>query len=190
MAKPDGDLVVKWRKLAEDGFLYAEIARMYPQYSVDQVRHYCLGHTGRGVTGPLQTVDRWYGSNVWLRGENSPHAQLTAAQANVLFENTSLNPHTGQPAIDYARTALGAGVHVVTANKGPVVHAYHELRDLAAANGVRFLHEAAVMGGLERDLGKRFKTVDEFARVFCTAVRDGAGKRSGFLASLFRKSGE
>jgi homoserine dehydrogenase len=28
-----------------------------------------------------------------------------------------------------------------------VVHAYHELRDLAAANGVRFLFEAAVMGG-------------------------------------------
>jgi homoserine dehydrogenase len=72
---------------------------------------------------------------------------LKAAQANVLFENTSMNPHTGQPAIDYARTALSTGVHVITANKGPVVHAYHELRDLAAANGVRFLHEAAVMGG-------------------------------------------
>lgn len=87
MAKPDGDLVVKWRKLAEDGFLYAEIARMYPQFSVDQVRHYCLGHTGRGVTGPLQTVDRWYGSNVWLRGENSPHAQLTAAQAKKVLDD-------------------------------------------------------------------------------------------------------
>ena len=72
---------------------------------------------------------------------------LKASQATVLFENTSMNPHTGQPAIDYIRTALGAGVHTVTANKGPVVHAYHELRDLAAAKGVRFLHEAAVMGG-------------------------------------------
>ena len=72
---------------------------------------------------------------------------LAASQANVLFENTSLNPHTGQPAIDYIRTALLAGVHVVTANKGPVVYAYHELRDLAAANNVRFLFEAAVMGG-------------------------------------------
>ena len=72
---------------------------------------------------------------------------LAASQANVLFENTSMNPHTGQPAIDYIRTALQAGIHVVTANKGPVVHAYRELRDLAAANHVRFLHEAAVMGG-------------------------------------------
>jgi homoserine dehydrogenase len=45
---------------------------------------------------------------------------LKAAQATVLFENTSMDPHTGQPAIDYLRTALNAGVHVVTANKGPV----------------------------------------------------------------------
>jgi hypothetical protein len=87
MAKPDGDLVVKWRKLAEDGYLYAEIARMYPQFSVDQVRHYCLGHTGKKVTGPLQTVDRWYGSNVWLRGENSPHAELTADQAKKVLSD-------------------------------------------------------------------------------------------------------
>jgi len=72
---------------------------------------------------------------------------LDRTHANVLFENTSMNPFTGQPAIDYIRTALGAGVHTISANKGPVVHAYHELRELAAANGVRFLHEAAVMGG-------------------------------------------
>ncbi len=61
-----------------------------------------------------------------------------------------------------------------------------------AVKGLRFppAIESAVMGGLERDLGKRHKTVDEFAREFCTAVRDGGGKRPGFLASLFRKGGE
>src|SRR5450432_2440009 len=37
---------------------------------------------------------------------------LAASQADVLFENTSMNPHTGQPAIDYIRAALQAGVHV------------------------------------------------------------------------------
>jgi homoserine dehydrogenase len=72
---------------------------------------------------------------------------LTASRAAVLFENSSLDPHTGQPAIDHIRTALEMGVHAVTANKGPVVHAYHELRDLAAAQGKRFLFEATVMGG-------------------------------------------
>ncbi len=72
---------------------------------------------------------------------------LSEARANVLFENTSLDPYTGRPAIDYLRTALSAGIHAVTANKGPVVHAYRELRDLAQQQGVRFLFEAAVMGG-------------------------------------------
>jgi homoserine dehydrogenase len=72
---------------------------------------------------------------------------LAAAYADVMFENSSLNPHTGQPALDYIRTALKAGVHTVTANKGPVVCGYHELRDLAAAKGKRFLFEATVMGG-------------------------------------------
>jgi serine/threonine-protein kinase len=58
-----------------------------------------------------------------------------------------------------------------------------------AEKGLRFppAVESAVMSGLERDLAKRSKTVDEFARGFCTAVRDGAGKKSGFLSSIFRK---
>lgn len=81
MPRPDDKIVVKWRELAEDGYLYAEIARMHPDFSVDQVRHYCLGHTGRNLPGPIQRVDRWYGSNVWLRGENSPHSELSEAQA-------------------------------------------------------------------------------------------------------------
>jgi len=50
---------------------------------------------------------------------------LKASQATVLFENTSMNPHTGQPAIDYLRTALTAGVHTVTANKNPVTQTAH-----------------------------------------------------------------
>ncbi len=60
-----------------------------------------------------------------------------------------------------------------------------------AVKGLRFPGpiEAAVMRGLDRDLSKRSKTVDEFATELCTAVRQGGGKR-GFLASLFGKGGE
>jgi serine/threonine-protein kinase len=60
-----------------------------------------------------------------------------------------------------------------------------------AVKGLRFppAIEAAVMRGLERDLTKRSKTVDEFATELCTAIRQGGGKR-GFLASLFGKGGE
>lgn len=72
---------------------------------------------------------------------------LKATRADVLFENTSMNPQTGQPAIDYLKAGLNHGAHVITANKGPVVHAYHELKALAKEKGKQFFHEAAVMGG-------------------------------------------
>src|SRR3954464_5574847 len=60
-----------------------------------------------------------------------------------------------------------------------------------AVKGLRFPGpiEAAIMHGLERDLTKRSKTVDEFARELCTATRQGGGKR-GFLSSLFGKGGD
>lgn len=61
-----------------------------------------------------------------------------------------------------------------------------------ARKGLRFSRaiEVTVMHGLERDLSKRCKTVDEFTSAFCTAVREDSPKRSGFLTGLFRKGGE
>ena len=73
---------------------------------------------------------------------------LAAAQADVLFEATSLNVENGQPAVDHIRAALNHGAHAITANKGPIVHAYRELRDLAATKGKRFLFESTVMDGV------------------------------------------
>jgi homoserine dehydrogenase len=73
---------------------------------------------------------------------------LAAAGADVLFEATSLNVESGEPAVDHIRAALENGAHAITANKGPIVHAYRELRDLAAARGRRFLFESTVMDGV------------------------------------------
>lgn len=67
--------------------------------------------------------------------------------ADVLFENSPVNHHTGQPAADHLRTALEKGMHAITANKGPVVHAFPELTRLADEKGARFLFESAVMDG-------------------------------------------
>lgn len=69
---------------------------------------------------------------------------LDAARADVLFETTSLEPLTGEPAISHVRAALEMGAHAVTANKGTVVHAYRELNELARARGRRFMFEATV----------------------------------------------
>jgi homoserine dehydrogenase len=73
---------------------------------------------------------------------------LTAAQPDVVFEATSLNVENGQPAIDHIRAALEHGAHAITANKGPVVHAYDELRKLAMLRGKQFLFESTVMDGV------------------------------------------
>jgi len=67
--------------------------------------------------------------------------------AEVLFENSPVNTQTGQPAISHLHAALEEGMHAITANKGPVVHAYAELRDLAQRHGRRFLFESTVMDG-------------------------------------------
>ena len=72
---------------------------------------------------------------------------LKAAQADVLFEATSLSVSDGHPAIDHIRAALDLGAHAITANKGPVVHAYEELAELATQRGKRFLFESTVMDG-------------------------------------------
>jgi homoserine dehydrogenase len=72
---------------------------------------------------------------------------LLAARADVLLEATSLQVLTGQPAIDHIRAALEAGAHAITANKGPIVHAYEALRALARSRQRRFLFEATVMDG-------------------------------------------
>ncbi len=67
--------------------------------------------------------------------------------ADILFENTPVNYETGQPAVNYLRLALEEGMHAITANKGPVVHAYRALSELASAHGVKFYFESTVMDG-------------------------------------------
>ena len=64
--------------------------------------------------------------------------------ADVLVEITTLDPKTGEPALSYIRDALGAGMHVVTANKGPIARAYRELQALADARGRMLRFEATL----------------------------------------------
>jgi homoserine dehydrogenase len=58
-----------------------------------------------------------------------------------------VNHLTGQPAIDHLHLALELGMHAVTANKGPVVHAYRELTEFARSKHKKFLFESTVMDG-------------------------------------------
>jgi homoserine dehydrogenase len=72
---------------------------------------------------------------------------INSVPADVLFENSPVNHRNGEPAVTHLRTALERGMHAITANKGPVVHAYRELTELARANGRKFYFESTVMDG-------------------------------------------
>jgi homoserine dehydrogenase len=88
----------------------------------------------------------------WPEARNAKTPQnvrewIAASRADVVFEASSLNRHTGQPAIDHLKAALESGAHAISANKGPVVHAYRELCELAEKNGRKFFFESTVMDG-------------------------------------------
>jgi len=69
---------------------------------------------------------------------------LGTAPIDLLFEATPLEPRTGEPALSHVRAALGRGVSVVSANKGPIALAAHELFGLARRTGAGFRFESAV----------------------------------------------
>ena len=72
---------------------------------------------------------------------------LNRSGAEVVMELTTLNPASGEPAIGHIREAFACGMHVVTANKGPIAHAYAALRDEAKQRGVQFRFESTCMDG-------------------------------------------
>jgi homoserine dehydrogenase len=72
---------------------------------------------------------------------------LGRARPEIAIELTTLEPSTGEPAITHIRKAFQSGAHVVTANKGPIAHAYQLLCDEARQHGVEFRFESTCMDG-------------------------------------------
>jgi homoserine dehydrogenase len=68
--------------------------------------------------------------------------------ATLLIELTTLNPQSGQPALNHIRSALQAGMDVITANKGPIAHAQAELQVMAQLHNAQLRFESTVMDGL------------------------------------------
>jgi homoserine dehydrogenase len=73
---------------------------------------------------------------------------LDRAKSDIVIEITTLNPSTGEPALSHIRAAFARCRHVVTANKGPIAHAYAALRDEASRARVQFRFESTVMDGV------------------------------------------
>jgi homoserine dehydrogenase len=72
---------------------------------------------------------------------------IADCEADLIFETSPLDPVAGEPATSYIRLALARGLHVVTANKGPLAFAYRELSALAAEYDAQFRFEGTVMDG-------------------------------------------
>lgn len=74
-------------------------------------------------------------------------AFLHASRADVLLENSSVNVTDGEPARSYMEAALVQGMHVVTANKGPIVYAHEQLLEIARQHSKVLRFESTVMDG-------------------------------------------
>lgn len=112
-------------------------------------RGYAINPDGLDLQTALDVVDAGDKLDTIHQGDpvTDTLAFIAACPADLVMEATWLNPQTGQPATDYARTALKAGRHVVTANKGPVAFAYRELSELARQQDRGFFFESTVMDG-------------------------------------------
>ncbi len=102
-------------------------------------------HTGRHGTA-------YTPKGVGIEPEFGPEAHsveefLDRARPDVAMEVTTLEPQTGEPAISHIQAAFDRHIHVVTANKGPIAHAYALLCAEARRAQAEFRFESTVMDG-------------------------------------------
>jgi homoserine dehydrogenase len=102
----------------------------------------------------------------WGRPGLSALEMVRSTEADLLLEASPANMEDGQPGLGCMEAALARGMHVVTANKAPLVLAYRRLLDLAEAHGVRLRFDATVAGGLPAvNLGQRDLAAAEIQRL-------------------------
>jgi homoserine dehydrogenase len=73
---------------------------------------------------------------------------VAQVEADVLVEASPTNIEHGEPALSHIRMAIERGMHVVTANKGPLVVAFAELRELARQHNRRLMYGPATAAAL------------------------------------------
>ncbi len=96
------------------------------------------------------------GYSRWGRPGVSALEMVRTAEASLLLEASPANLKDGQPGLGCIETALSRGMHVVTANKAPLVLAFPRLMALAQDQGVHLRFDATVAGGLPAvNLGQR-----------------------------------
>ncbi|HTI15647.1 MAG TPA: homoserine dehydrogenase [Dictyobacter sp.] len=82
-----------------------------------------------------------------IRHWADPLVGLRETRGDMLAEATGTNLRDAEPGISYIRAALQQGMHVITANKGPLALAGQELLALAHEHQVQLRFESTVMAG-------------------------------------------
>jgi homoserine dehydrogenase len=115
-----------------DGYIYHE-------HGLDIATLLALKKSGR----PLTT----YTASAEVRHWRQTLQGLRETRADVLAEATGTNLRDAEPGLSHVHLALQQGMHVITANKGPLALAADELFSLARAQHVHLRAEATVMAG-------------------------------------------
>jgi homoserine dehydrogenase len=103
---------------------------------------------------------------LWGQPGVSAFEMVRITEADLLLEASPANLEDGQPGLDCIETALSKGMHVVTANKAPLVLAFPRLLTLTRVHGVRLRFDATVAGGLPAvNLGQRDLAAAEIYRL-------------------------
>jgi homoserine dehydrogenase len=128
---------------------YGNVGRAFARLLDGKRASYPFRITGIQTAHHGTAVDRkgLHVEPVFCQASLSIEEFLDAAAAEVAIEVTPLNPMDGEPAVSHIRAAFARRMHVVTANKGPIAHAWPALRDEARTAGVHFRFESTVMDG-------------------------------------------
>jgi homoserine dehydrogenase len=91
---------------------------------------------------------------------------VRSTAADLLLEAAPANLQDGQPGLGCIAAALERGMHVVTADKAPLVLAFPRLQELSRAHGGQLRFSATVGGGLPAvNLGQRDLAAAEVQRL-------------------------
>jgi homoserine dehydrogenase len=102
----------------------------------------------------------------WGQPGGSALEMVQTAEADLLLEASPANLKDGQPGLRCIEVALSRAMHVVTANKAPLVLAFPRLLDLTRVHGVQLRFDATVAGGLPAvKLGRRDLAAAEIHRL-------------------------
>ncbi len=118
------------------------------------------GGTAEVLTENNAQIERYVGCPVKIKYildlrefPNSPFGKLIVHDFNIILNDPDVKIVAemmggSHPAYDFTKACLEAGKSVVTSNKEVVAKFGAELLDIAAKNGVRYLFEASVGGGI------------------------------------------